>query len=411
MSERQAPFGRPVERRTVHLGRRAVVVWAMWVVSVVFVGINFPASWLGGTDLAEIVISNLVGLSFATAGAILVSRLPRNVIGWLLASGGFCFAVGNGAAGLAEVGLIVDPGSVPGAIWFAWVSNWIWAPAIGTIVGLALVYPSGRLLSQRWRPVALIAIIVIAFLTIGTASGPWPNGQFPVENPMLATGGGEAALSVLSVVVTPLAIIVAILGVASLVIRYRRSAGVERAQLKWFAAAMAISVPAFLVTSALYGATGIAGIAAYVAGVLAYSGFALLPVAIGIAVLRYRLFEIDQLISRPIGWAAVTGVLVVVFGGTILLLQAILAPLTGGGTIAVAASTLIAFSLFQPIRRRVQRLVDRRFNRARYDAERTVGAFASRLRNEVDLDSLRVEIAATIVRTVAPSLVSLWLRE
>ena len=351
----------------------------------------------------------MVALSFATVGAILVSRLPGNVIGWLLASGGLCFALGNGASSLADAGLTVDPGSVPGAIWFAWLGNWIWAPAIGTIVGLVLVYPSGRLLSRRWRPIAVAAVVVIAVLSIGTATGPWPDGQFPVENPLLITGESEALSSASGFVVGPLAVVIAILAVASLALRYRRSAGVERQQLKWFAAAMAVSVPAFLVTSALYGATGVADIAANIAGAVAYSGFALLPVAIGIAVLRYRLYEIDRIVSRTIGYATVTGVLVV-FAGAILMFQAVLAPLTGGNTVAVAASTLVVAALFQPLRRRVQARVDRRFNRSRYDAERTVAAFGGRLRDEVDLGQLRTEIGAAIEKTVQPASVSLWLR-
>ena len=391
-------------------GLTTMVVWALWAVSVLLIAISVAAEWSRGTDFLLVVISNVVALSFATVGAILVSRLPGNVIGWLLASGGFCFAVGNGATSLADAGLNADPGSVPGAIWFAWLGNWIWAPAIGAIVGLTLVYPSGRLLSRRWRPVALAATAVITLLTIGTATGPWPDGQFPVENPLLITGGFETLFSALGVVVGPLAILVAILAVASLVLRYRRSTGAERQQLKWFAFVTAVSVPSFLVASALYGATGVAGVVGNLAGFVAYMGFALLPVAIGVAVLRYRLYEIDRLISRSISWTAITGVLVAVFVAVILLIQAALAQVTTSNTVAVATSTVVVFALFQPLRRRIQTRVDGRFNRARYDAERTLAAFAGRLRDEVDLQELEAEITVTVTRTVQPAAISLWIR-
>jgi hypothetical protein len=195
------------------------------------------------------------------------------------------------------------------------------------------------------------------------------------------------------------------------VIRYRRAAGIERAQLKWFALVMAISLPALLVRFSLYGNDGVELIVSNVALLVAYAGFALLPVAIGIAILRYRLYEIDRLISRTISYGVLTAIVGGLFGGFILVFQAVLAPVTGSNELAVAGSTLLVFALFQPLRRRVQRLVDRRFNRSRYDAERTVAAFAGRLRDEVDLDALKLEILATVTRAVEPTTVALWLRE
>ena len=206
-------------------------------------------------------------------------------------------------------------------------------------------------------------------------------------------------------------IAVVFLAMASLVVRYRRAVGVERQQLKWFAAVIAIAGPALAIAILTSGTTS--GTIADVSGAtwgIAVISLALLPVAIGIAILRYRLYEIDRLISRTIGYATVTGVLVVVFAAAILLFQAVLAPLTQGNTVSVAASTLVVAALFQPLRRRVQSRVDRRFNRARYDAERIVAAFAGRLRDEVDLGQLRTEITAAVDHTVQPIAVSLWLR-
>jgi hypothetical protein len=379
---------------------QAVTAWTLWAVSVLFIVISVLTS-PSGSDLVASVAQGVAALSFATVGAVLASRLPGNVIGWLLALGGLCFALISGAAGLAELGLIVHPGSVPGAIWFAWLTQWIWAPAIGAVIGLALVYPTGRLLSARWRGVAVAAVLVIALLAVGSAVTPWSDGLFPEQNP-LELGGG--ALTILDDLLAPavlIAVVVAVLAVASLVIRYRRGVSIERAQLRWFAAVAAICMPALLIGLTL----------SWVFYLIAFGAFALLPVAIGIAVLRYRLFEIDRLISRTISYGVLTAIVGGLFVGFILVFQVVLAPLTQSNELAVAGSTLLVSALFQPLRRRVQRLVDRRFNRSRYDAQRTVAAFANRLRDEVDLEQLQAEILATVSASVEPVSVSLWLRQ
>ena len=400
---------------TVALGHRSgsargvtAVAWALWAVSVVFVAISLVTARSGGNDPLPAVAQGSVALSFATAGAILVNRLPGNVIGWWLALGGLCFGVGNGAAGLADYGLIVHPNSLPGAIWFLWLSQWLWAPAFGAVFGLALVYPSGRLLSVRWRPVAVAAVLLITLFSFGGAFGAWTDGSLPGQNPLQIAGAAPDALGFL---LGPLSVLVPLLTIASLVIRYRRATGIERAQLKWFAFVVGISAPALVVGFFLYGNNGVELIVSNVALLIAYTGFALLPVAIGIAVLRYRLYEIDRLISRTISYGVLTAIVGGLFVGFILALQALLAPVTQSNELAVAGSTLLVFGLFQPLRRRVQRLVDRRFNRSRYDAERTVAAFPDRLRDEVDLEQLRAEILATVAATVEPTSVSLWLRE
>jgi hypothetical protein len=412
MSTLREPVGGGTVARHWPARSRAIAVWALWVASVVFsvaglvtVGDGGPNSPLTAFGLS------LAALSFATAGAILVSRLPENIIGWLLAVGGLGFALSSGAPGLADAGLIVHPGSVPGAIWFAWLGQWIWAPAIFVVISLALVYPSGRLLSTRWRPGAVVTIVVVACISLGTAAASGPMGSFPVQNPVAITGGVADIYGDLFGPALLLGALMAVLAAASLVIRFRRAAGVERAQLKWFAAVAALSIPTLILGTATFGLNGVAGIISSVANFVSILGFALLPIAVGIAVLRYRLYEIDRLISRTISWVILTVLVATLFVAFVLVFQAIVAPLTGSNEIAVAGSTLLVFGLFAPIRRRVQRLVDRRFNRTRYDAERTVAAFAGRLRDQVDLEQLRSEILATVSATVEPSSVSLWLRE
>jgi hypothetical protein len=196
-------------------------------------------------------------------------------------------------------------------------------------------------------------------------------------------------------------VLISVLGVAAVVTRYRRGAGVERQQLRWFVAAVALGVVPITI-SPLGGGPG--------AFLLAVLGLLLVPISVWIAVTRYRLYEIDRLISRGLSWAVISGLLVAVYAGTILLLQTMLGDVVGGQTVAVAGSTLLAAALFQPLRRRVQTAVDHRFNRARYDAEQTATDFAERLRDEVDVDHLRTALAATADGAVHPSGVGVWLR-
>jgi hypothetical protein len=388
---------------------------------VIFVAIGIVAarSGAGGTVASgAVILGGVATLMLASVGAVLVSRLPRNRIGWLLAIGGLVLAVSGATSGLADYGLNLHPGSVPGAIWFAWTSQWAWAPEIAILfILLPLVYPTGRLLSSRWRVAVAMAAVVLLVGGIGSALSPWDPDPYPVENP-LALGGtaGDLIGWVVNIGVTIFVVAGGAAACASLVVRYRRATLIERAQLKWFAVVAMITglggtVSIVTDLTSAGAPTGVVGIVNEIAGFLIYGGLALLPMAIGVAVLRYRLYEIDRLISRTISYGVLTAIVGGLFVGFILVFQAVLAPVTGSNELAVAGSTLLAAALFQPIRRRVQRLVDRRFNRSRYDAERTVAAFAARLADEVDLEQLRAEILATVAATVEPSSVSLWLRE
>lgn len=232
---------------------------------------------------------------------------------------------------------------------------------------------------------------------IGFAPGKI-SGSIPIENPIGMTGLGALAgvLGVVAIVTLPLAMILALISVFW---RFRHAEAVERQQLRWF------------------GFAGLAMVAAVATGMLVpgawflmFAGLGMLPLAAGVAILRYRLYDLDRLVSRTIAYAMVSGVLLAVFAGAILIFQAALEPLTGRNGIAVAASTLLVAALFQPLRRRVQTRVDHRFNRARYDADRTLTAFGNRLRGEVDLEQLGADIGETVVRTVQPATVSVWLR-
>ncbi len=357
----------------------------------------------------------MVSVTSLLVGAILVSRLPRNPIGWLLWISGLLFAVTRITQGLADHGLTADPGSIPGAIWFAWVNAWVGVPGfllLGAL--LPLLYPTGQPRSPRWRTVVFAVIVETVALTAVTSVMPFAARTYPagVENPLAIGGTVGDGLGVLQAGLDLVLICMLLLALVSVVARYRQAIGIERQQIRWFAFVGAISIVALVVAGLFKDSTGDAiATIDWFGWLIGIGGLVLLPVAIGIAILRYRLYEIDRIISRTIGWGLVSGVMVAVFATAILVFSSVLAPLTGGSTIAVAASTLLVASLFSPLRQRVQAIVDRRFNRARYDAERTIAAFADRLRDEVDLDQLASEIRATVTRTVAPATISVWTRE
>jgi hypothetical protein len=417
------PSGSAVEG-TIGRGRRArwqtVGAGAILTASIGFVAISLITARSGSTsnDLGSAIGQGVPALMLATVGAILVVRLPGHLIGWLLAVGGLAVALNEGASGLADYGLNAHPGSVPGAIWFAWLGQLGWVPEITCLfILLPLFYPSGRLPSARWRAVVGIAAALVVIGGVSGAFVSWTPAPYPLGNPLALSGPIGALVSFLNLVVATLLVLAGgALAIASLIVRYRRAASIERQQLKWFAAVAiftGVGAAANIVTSSPQSGapTGTLGAVNAVSGFMIFCGLALLPVAVAIAVLRYRLYEIDRLISRTISYGVLTAIVAGLFVGFILGLQAILAPLTRSNELAVAGSTLIVFALFAPIRRRVQRVVDQHFNRSRDDAERIVAAFATRLRDDVDPEQLRAQILATVSAAVEPTAVSLWLRE
>ena len=394
----------------------SVAVWTAWIASLALALLGLVEALPSGLANAELVaVSVALVVSTVTVGAVLATRVPHNIVGWLLLAGGLSLAVFTGSAAVADYGLNLHPGSVPGAVWFAVLSVATRLWFIGPLAGLLpLYFPTGRLLSRRWRAVIGVVLVAVMGGTLGPALSPFLPGTYPMGlvNP-LATGGTSVQLGAILIGTSTIVGIPALLLVtASIVVRYRRARDIERQQLKWFALVGLVVVPTFVVAVFTTGFTSgpLADISNAV-WAMVIVGLALMPVAIGLAVLRYRLFEIDQLISRTIGYGVLTLILAGLFVTVILLAQDLLAPFTGSNELAVAGSTLVVYALFQPLRRRVQRLVDRRFNRTRYDAERTVADFTGRLRDQVDLEALRAGIVATVAQVVEPTGVSLWLRE
>ena len=338
-------------------------------------------------------------------GALLTTRVPDNPIGPLLLASivGFTTLIG----GQAWVILGVSSGTpLPGATAAGLAAGLAFIPSIVLVlVGIPLVFPTGRLLGPRWRWVAVGVVIAVIVAELHPLFGePWLMEIETLPNPLYRA---ELApiLELLDRVAALAAIPLFALTVASVIIRYRRGDTIARHQLRWLFAVSSVAIVAFslsfnLPDGARDGAEAI--------GLFAVATY---PVAIGIAVIRYRLFEIDRIISRSISYAVISVVLLTAYGGIVLVLQGPLGGIFGGDTVAVAASTLVVAALFQPLRRRVQRVVDRRFDRARFDAEAMATAFADRLRDEVDLGMVVADLESTVGSALRPDMSGLWLRD
>jgi hypothetical protein len=353
----------------------------------------------------------ILGASFPVVGWLIASRRRENRIGWMFLAVGVVFALVTFSGAHAQYGLVVEPGSLPLADITAWLSTLAWVPAYTLLILLLLFFPDGRLPSRRWRPIIWIAALSAFLMLVPSAIAEWPyrglallTGVSPSTGDPLLDPALDTA-NLLQGVGSALSLIVAVAGAGALVIRFRRSVGTEHQQIKWFATAAIVELAVFLPMS-----VHVVVLPPPFDALVAMIAAPLIPMAIGVAILRHRLYDIDRIISRTVSYGAVTGVLALVFVGTILVSQTVLASFFSGNSVSVAASTLIVAALFQPLRRRVQVIVDRRFNRSRYDAERTVAAFGAHLRDEVDLGALRHDLVATIDQTLQPTRTGVWLR-
>ena len=335
---------------------------------------------------------------FALVGWIVSERQPANVVGPLMIT----FALLTSLALPADP-YITSPGSSLGKDLAALLASFIDAPLFA-VLALALIrFPDGRRPSPRWRWAdwLTVAVAVTAFIAIALRAEPFP--LYPEHRSPIGIGGfpGDPAIDLAYI-----GMLVLLIGAAaSLVIRWRRGGPIERDQVKWIVAAAFVAVLTEIVNVTTFDPANPNSLP----GIAASLGITLVPVAMGVAILRYRLYEIDRLISRTLSYAVVTGILTAVFAGVILVTQTVLSPITAGQTIPVAASTLAVFAMFQPVLRRVRRAVDRRFDRARYDSEHTLAAFADQLRDEVDLANLSSSIEATVREAIAPRSLWIWL--
>ena len=349
---------------------------------------------------------------YAGVGALLALRRPRNPIGWLLIglSWTFLFAFQPSSATVAALQAGTAP---PFAVLMAWSSAWLPTTGFLILLVLMIVFPAGRLPIGRWRGRAIGAIAAAAFAVVLAALVPTINTTiasevFTFANPFTFVPDALPWDLVTEVLPYPVFVGLLIAGAGSMVVRARRATGQERQQLRWVVAAFGVltcALPLGFLTLIVFGDG-----AANVAWLPTLFSFTLPPIAIGVAILRYRLYDIDRILSRTIAYALVSAIVAVVFGGVIVLLSTALSSFAQGQTIAVAGSTLAAFAAFQPVLHRVRRGVDMRFNRARYDAEQTVAAFSARLRDEVDIATVARELDATVQDAVKPTSVQLWIR-
>jgi hypothetical protein len=390
-----------------------VAAWALWGLAVVGVA-TIP--WFdhllraaGRPDLAQLNASTLplvlAALVAATVGAVLAGRRPRHPVGWLLLGLGLTVTASGVFDGYGRYGLVVRPGSLPAARWVATYSPATLYLGFVCVGWILLLTPTGSPPSPRWRWWARLSAVAPAAFLLALAVGPglvippYDTVIDPVTAPALA-GPVDAAIAVGLAHATAGLVV----GAWSLVVRLRRARGVERLQLRWVGFAAALTVP--------LGAVVVAGVAmdettGVVPSLAAGGCLALLPLATGAAILRYRLYDLDRIVRRTLAYGLLTVLLGLGYAAVVLGFGRLLGE---DSSLAVAAATLAVAAAFQPARRRVQAAVDRRFNRRRYDAGRTVEHFAARLRDQVDLDALHRELLVVVDRTMQPTRASLWLR-
>ena len=371
--------------------------WVLWLAIVgTFAGVVVTGAANEDGEGSAVAYTFFVG-AFATVGALVASRRPGNPIGWILLAGGAAYTVG---------GLTVSRTESDGAasVLVYWLSTWVWMAGIGPIATFGLLlFPDGRLPSPRWRAFSWFAAASGLVTTAVIAFEPGPFDGSTTVNPL----GFDAVPELFDVLqnAAPAALALAIVGsIASLFVRFRRARDVERQQLKWLSYTGALVGAAMAVAITIEAVVG--DRAVDLTNTIVSLSLALLPLAMGIAILRHRLFDIDVVINRTLVYGALTATL----GGAYLGLVLLVGLAVGESGFAVAVSTLAVAALFRPARARIQAVVDRRFYRRRYDAARTLEAFGARLREEVDIDAVAVELRNAVQDTVAPAHVSLWTR-
>jgi hypothetical protein len=349
-------------------------------------------------------------VSFSIIGAIIASRLPGNPVGWLFCAAGCTIAVAYLSAEYAIYTLLARPDSLPIGEALAWLAFWVWIPSIGCIVLSLLLFPNGELPSRRWRWLAWLTVLVTIAGAVWVALSPGVIGNLGfIRNPL----GIEGLPRGYKPVQTIMSALLLVAAVSTLGLRLLRTRGIERQQIKWPAfVAVVAAVGSILYDTAISEAIGLRWLewAGYVVVVAALVCF---PISIGIAIVRYRLYEIDTLINRTLVYGSLTVLLAIVYFGGVTATEAIFRTLTGQQQqpqLAIVVSTLVIAALFNPLRLRIQSFIDRGFYRKKYDAAKTLEAFSAKLRDETDLDALNNELVGVVRETMQPAHASLWLR-
>jgi hypothetical protein len=391
------PASHQIEPRRAQIGAR--LGWGLCAVSLTLVTLSLVYEARTHSLLAAIAnhAPNAIwAVSFPAVGALIATHRPRNPIGWLFCAVGVFQGLIIATEAYSDYALRIAPGTLPGGPLAYWVAQWVWAPSVGLLVTfLPLLFPDGRLPSPRWRPVAWLSALSIV-LTCGLYGVLlWPLRAVVDRDPFELLPAGQA---IVVNAAFPFMVLCGLACLTALAVRFRRARGIERQQLKWLLFAAAITVV-------------ILSLGLLVNRLWLLPLLPAIPVAAGIAILRYRLYDIDRIISRTLAYGLLTAILGLGYAGTVL----VFGQVSGGvadnpPSWAVAGATLAVAALFQPACRRIQQLVDRRFNRRKYNAAQTIEAFSARLRDEVDLDTLSAEVLTVVDQTMQPTTASLWLR-
>jgi hypothetical protein len=396
------------------------LAWSLWALTVVLMALTvvftalYPLSRDAASNAVNFAVAILFVVTFQTVGALIASRRPENPIGWVFCGMGLALVAAVFFGNYAQYSLVVEPGALPNAETAAWVGNWIWLVALSPLGFFLLLFPDGRPPSPRWRIVAWAqaAALVCWFVSQALAPGPLLNaGYESVDNPY----GIEAMGGILKVVgaVSGLLLLVTVLASAfSIVVRFRRSRGDERRQIKWVAYAGAMVALVIILQFAVETALSETAVLVEVLNLSLVVSLTVVPIAAGVAILRHRLYEIDTIINRTLVYGLLTTSLVLVYVGIVVLLREIFFGFTGRSSqLVVVASTLAVAALFGPLLRRIQGAIDRHFYRGKYDAAKTLEAFSAKLRDETDLDRLGDELVSVVKETMRPAHASLWLRD
>ena len=367
-------------------------------------------------NLASVMLSVGFG-AFAVVGALLVLRRPTNAIGWILAAIALMVATFGAGGGYATYAVATRGRPDALAVFGAWAANCYWFLMLAlALIYLPMLFPDGRLLSRRWLPVAVLAGLATLGIVLPKALvDTIPVQEVPgrgIANPIGFGGLDMLENFPISGVIEGLFLLAAAGAVASVVVRFRRSRGIERQQMKWFAYVIVVLIGGSVLAGGISDVTGVGWLGGS-SFVLSLVGIVCLPIAVGIAILRYRLYEIDIIINRTLVYGPLTAALVVVYFGGVATTQAIFGVLTGQQQqpqLAVVVSTLVIAAQFSPLRRRIQSFIDRSFYRRKYDARKTLEAFSAKLRDETDLKALNDELVSVVRETIQPAYVSLWLR-
>jgi hypothetical protein len=398
--------------------RAAWLAWSLCTLCVALAAGSLILAVLNGRAPSEILIDEgivaiaTLAVAFSVVGALIASHRPGNPIGWIFCAAAFFQGISISGYEYATYALVTEPGSLPLGAEASWLAQWIWAPGLGLIlVFLPLLFPDGRPPSRRWRPVAWLGGLSIVLTFVSALVLLWPERGPALVGPEgpAEEGTSHAMFVVVSFAAFPMLVLAGLGAVVSLFVRFRRARGGERQQIKWFFSASALTFTFVFAWNSLLGVES--SLLQVSFAVLSLLLVPVIPVATGIAILRYRLYDIDRIINRTLVYGALTILLALAYFGGVAALQTILRSLTGSESqLAVVASILIIAALFGPLRKRVQGFIDRRFYRSKYDARKTLEAFSSRLRDETDFETLKGDLVGVVSETVQPEHARLWLR-